>query len=204
MLPSEYSFSHEQLQRLNEFQDTLLLWNRKISLTSVPPEKIMSQLIFPSAWLGIEYSKANLGTVVDFGAGAGIPGIPMAICDENNKYILVDSSQKKIGFIKECIAREQIGVKGRVQARAERISRGKWEKRVDVVVTRGTGSILSIVDLWRDKVNKQGFIDVYKGEKADLEIEELMGKYPEAKCEKVVVPEWFDTLKLIRIKGVIL
>ena len=202
MQPSEDLFSKEQFQRLVEFQNTLINWNRNISLTSVPSEEIMRRLALPSAWLGKEYYRHNLGVVVDFGAGAGIPGIPMAICDERNRYVLIDSNKKKIEFIKACISSEEIGIKGNAQARAERIVKGKWKEKVNVVVTRGTGTILSILDIWADKIDKQGFIDIFKGEKLDLEVAEMLKKYPKAEYEKIPVPEWFDTLKLIRIKGI--
>jgi 16S rRNA (guanine527-N7)-methyltransferase len=195
-------FTADQLARLAEYQNMLSEWKRKFSLTSVPDEEMMARLILPSAWLGLEYSKVELGSIVDFGAGAGIPGLPMAIVDEVNKYLLIDSSEKKVGFIKACVLNTKLGIGNRAEARAERIGRGAWGRKVKVVTTRGTGSILDTVRLWTGKLADKGFIDIFKGERIDIEIRELMGKYPGAECEKIETPAWFGSLRLVRIKGV--
>jgi len=182
------------------YQRKLSQWNRKVSITSVPDNEMMIRLILPSVWLGFQYSTMELGVIVDFGTGGGIPGIPMAITDSRNKYLLVDSNQKKSAFIKACIADKDVNVHGNMEMRTERIVEEEWEEKVDGIVTRGAGTILEIVRLWDGKLAGSGSLDFFKGEKADREIEDLRAEYPEAKAEIIAVPAWFENLKLLRIQ----
>ena len=66
-------------------------------------------LIAPSAWLGKIYSQENIGRVADFGSGPGIPGLVMALVDSNNEYLLIESSGKKVGFMRNVISGLSLG-----------------------------------------------------------------------------------------------
>jgi len=182
------------------YQRKLSQWNQKISITSVPGSEMLIRLILPSAWLGLQYSTMEIGTIADFGTGGGIPGIPMAITDPGNKYLLVDANQKKSAFVKVCIADKEVNVHGNMEMLIERVHEEEWGEKVNGVVTRGAGTILETVRLWEGKLAAPGFLDFFKGEKADQEMEELGREYPDAKTEIIEVPEWFGNLKLLRIQ----
>ncbi|MBF0635395.1 MAG: class I SAM-dependent methyltransferase, partial [Nitrospinae bacterium] len=96
-------FGPTAYQKLTAYVDIIAKWNRKISITSVPDSEVMQKLIAPSAWLGMLYAKEEIGVVADFGSGPGIPGIPMAIMDTRNRYLLVESGGKKCEFIRYCV-----------------------------------------------------------------------------------------------------
>ena len=46
---------------------------------------------------------ANLRTLLDFGSGAGLPGIPMAICRPEISVTLAESQNKKAAFLREAV-----------------------------------------------------------------------------------------------------
>jgi len=195
----EGAVSPDQFASLLEYQKKLQQWNRKFSLTSVDDEDIFRRLIAPSAWLGILYSGKDVGVVADFGSGAGVPGLPMAIVDSRNKYLLVDANEKKSAFLKVCMVDERINIYRNIIIRNERLAEGPWETKVGSVVSRGAGSLLEIARLWDGKVTDAGRMDIYKGENWEREREELIKEYPQYQVGRIEVPEWFENLQLIEI-----
>ncbi|MDH4184497.1 MAG: 16S rRNA (guanine(527)-N(7))-methyltransferase RsmG [Nitrospinota bacterium] len=195
----EGAVSPDQFSSLLEYQKKLQQWNRKFSLTSVDDEDIFQRLIAPSAWLGILYSEKDVGVVADFGSGAGVPGLPMAIVDSRNKYLLVDANEKKSAFLKVCMVDERINIHRNIAIRNERLAEGPWETKVGSVVSRGAGSLVEIARLWDGKVADAGRMDIYKGENWEREREELIREYPQYQAGRIEVPEWFENLQLIEI-----
>jgi 16S rRNA (guanine527-N7)-methyltransferase len=57
--------------------------------------------------------------VVDIGAGAGFPGLPLAIARPNAYFVLLESAARKCTFLSEVIERCGIGNVAVVHARAE-------------------------------------------------------------------------------------
>jgi len=187
------------LERLEKFQVRLITWNRKFSLTSVPDHEIFEKLIAPSAWLGIEYSREDIGRIIDFGAGPGIPGIPMAMADERNSYILIDSNSKKIGFIKSVTTAGGLTADN-IILRHERIRAGAWDRPVDRVVTRGAGTMELVMGLMKGKIRPGGYIDFFKGSRIGKELDEVREKYPAVKADILDTPNWPGGLAIVRVR----
>lgn len=200
-LPADIAqaFPPELLEKLNLLCERLIAWNRKFALTSVPDDQIFARLVAPSAWLGSKYGKEKIGTVADFGSGAGVPGLAMGLADTKNRYHLIDSGQKKIGFIKHCLSVKDLFEDSNVEPRLLRVEVGAWEERFDRVVTRGSGSMLSTIKLWEGKVKDDGFFDFFKGRDTEKEIEELKGAFPGAGVNALKTPGWFRHLKVLRV-----
>ncbi len=100
------------------YATTLLKWNEKVNLTAItrPDEVVEKHLIDSLAVM----SEVTGKTVLDLGAGAGLPGIPLALVLPNIEVTLVDTVGKKVAFMKNAVA--SAGLAGRVKpvhARAE-------------------------------------------------------------------------------------
>ncbi|VAX24993.1 hypothetical protein MNBD_NITROSPINAE04-2300 [hydrothermal vent metagenome] len=193
------AFPPELLEKLIVMRDRLVAWNRKFALTSVADDEIFDRLIAPSAWLGSRYGMEEVGAIADFGSGPGVPGLAMALADHRNRYILIDSSQKKIGFIKHCLTVKDLYQANNVEARLSRVEPGEYKEKFDRVVTRATGSMLSTIKLWEGKVKESGAFDFFKGSGVDAEIEELEAAIPTARVEELKTPGWFGHLKILRV-----
>lgn len=79
-------------------------------------------------------------TVVDWGTGGGLPGIPLAIRFPDVHFILIDSIRKKTNMVKAMtvtLGLENVEV---VQSRAE-----EWSGTCNYAVSRATAPL---VDLW--------------------------------------------------------
>ena len=97
------------LKILPVFAQELLLWNKKINLTSITtPEEIAEKHFIDS--LAIVSYLAPGAKILDMGTGAGFPGIPLKIALPDLEMTLIDASVKKISFVKHII--RVLGLKG--------------------------------------------------------------------------------------------
>lgn len=90
-----------QIELLSRQFDLLLGWNEKINLTSVanPPEIVRRH--FGESLFVAQALRAEIGTLVDLGSGAGFPGFPIAVVKPKITVTLVESVRKKAVFLKE-------------------------------------------------------------------------------------------------------
>jgi len=110
--------SEVQLQQTSAYLDLLLHWNDRVNLTAVrEPEQIVTRHfgeslfaarhLFPSIPSGQPYDRAKDGLtgprLMDFGSGAGFPGLPIKIWATQIELTLIESNQKKATFLREAI-----------------------------------------------------------------------------------------------------
>jgi 16S rRNA (guanine527-N7)-methyltransferase len=117
------------------FRDELLRWNARVNLTAVTePREVLEKHFVDS--LAILPEVRGGSTLLDLGAGAGFPGIPLKIALPALTATLVDSAGKKVAFMKSVIAR--LGLEGiRVlQARVGGSAQREGLDPADVVVSR--------------------------------------------------------------------
>ncbi|MFL5318168.1 MAG: 16S rRNA (guanine(527)-N(7))-methyltransferase RsmG [Myxococcaceae bacterium] len=89
--------------KLLRFGDELLKWNRKVNLTAVTaPAEVIEKHFLDSLAVVPEIQGGR--SVLDVGAGAGFPGIPLKIALPELDVTLVDTVGKKVGFMKHALA----------------------------------------------------------------------------------------------------
>jgi 16S rRNA (guanine527-N7)-methyltransferase len=94
----------QQLDQLQRYLDLLLKWNAKISLTSLrDPEEIVRRHFGESLFASEHLQLDAASTLIDFGSGAGFPGLPMKILAPHLHVTLIESRQKKVTFLREVI-----------------------------------------------------------------------------------------------------
>src|SRR5215472_15037920 len=103
--------------RLLEYVELLQRWNQAYNLTAVrdPAEMVVKHILDSLAVL----PHVQRGPVQDVGAGAGLPGIPLAIARPDLGFTLLDSNGKKTRFIVQAKAGLGLHNVEVVQARAE-------------------------------------------------------------------------------------
>jgi 16S rRNA (guanine527-N7)-methyltransferase len=98
--------AHQQAQ-LQALYTEVIIANQQLNLTRITaPEEFWEKHLWDSV-RGVGDLISNLGAlnVIDIGTGAGFPGLPLAIARADWQLTLVDSTNKKIGFI-ESVAPE--------------------------------------------------------------------------------------------------
>ena len=91
--------SEHTLHQLFQFIDFLLDANQTVNLTAITDRKeALFKHIFDSLVIFNRLEYLDARRIIDIGSGAGIPGIPLAICSPEKQLVSLDSVQKKIKF----------------------------------------------------------------------------------------------------------
>lgn len=95
-----------QIENISAYIDLLLRWNVRVNLTSVRgPEEIVTrhfgESLFAARYLFT--SRQTNEHLIDFGSGAGFPGLPIKIWTPDLRLTLIESNQKKATFLREVI-----------------------------------------------------------------------------------------------------
>jgi 16S rRNA (guanine527-N7)-methyltransferase len=92
--------------QLSIYLELLLRWNARTNLTAIrEPEEIVRRHFGESLFAGRHLS-GRLGagaTVLDFGSGAGFPGLPIQLLRGDLRLTLAESQGKKASFLREAI-----------------------------------------------------------------------------------------------------
>ncbi len=83
----------------------ILRWNERVSLTAIRDEEGILRRHFVESIFCAQALPAGIGTLLDFGSGAGLPGIPIALCRPEIAVTLAESQAKKAGFLRETLRR---------------------------------------------------------------------------------------------------
>lgn len=158
LLPDLVEGAAELGAHLTEQQSSLLLqfltllnkWNKAFNLTAVrdPKEMLSKHLLDSLSLLPVlrdQRLKAttNTFTVLDVGTGAGLPGIPLAICMPDTNFVLLDSNGKKTRFVfQACV---ELGLRN-VEVETTRIENYQSSNQVDIVVSRAFASLKDFVN----------------------------------------------------------
>ena len=94
----------ETITRLGEYYSLLTRWNDRLHLVApCSPEEFAVRHVLESLLL-LRYLPSN-ATVADIGSGGGLPIIPCLIARPDLEATLIESSQKKVVFLREFLNR---------------------------------------------------------------------------------------------------
>lgn len=125
-------------ERLLDYVDLLARWNATYNLTAVRGvADMVTRHLLDSLAIAPHVRGASL---IDLGSGAGLPGIPLAILDEDRAVTLLDSNGKKTRFLREAVRALRLDNVRIVQARAEDV-----QGTYDCVVARAFASIAELL-----------------------------------------------------------
>jgi 16S rRNA (guanine527-N7)-methyltransferase len=96
--------SPAQLKSISMYIDLLLRWNARINLTSVrQPEAIVTRHFGESLFAAQHLfpAPAQATSLIDIGSGAGFPGVPVKLWAPQLGLTLIESSQKKVAFLRQ-------------------------------------------------------------------------------------------------------
>jgi 16S rRNA (guanine527-N7)-methyltransferase len=103
----------------------------------------------------------NAGVVADLGAGAGVPGLPLAIALPSAAVTLVESNGRKCEFIARTIERCGLSNAGVVNARAEAWPDGL--DRFDLVTARAVAPLAVVAEYAAPLLRVGGALLVWRG-----------------------------------------
>lgn len=115
----EISLTDVQLDQFMAYKELLIQWNEKMNLTAITEDREVILKHFVDSLSAVSGLDITGKTAVDVGSGAGFPGLPIKIACPGVEMTLLDSLQKRIGFLGEVKA--SLGLTGLelIHSRAE-------------------------------------------------------------------------------------
>ena len=154
--------TEEMLTKLNNYADFLLEYNTHTNLTAIKnKEEVYLKHFYDSLTL-VKIANLKEGTLLDVGTGAGFPGLVLAIVFPNLEVSLLDSNNKKITFLKECISKLQIKNAHTIYSRAEDYTKIHRET-YDFVTSRAVAELRILLELNIPALKVNGNFLVMKG-----------------------------------------
>lgn len=157
-------------ERLRALIEVLLRENQKLNLTSIrEPDAAWIKHIVDSLRALETGLFEGPKRVVDVGAGAGFPGLPLAIERPDLQLTALEATGKKCAFIE--LAMRELGIAGAVlNARAEAAGQDRKSRaQFDVAVCRAVGSLAEVAELCLPLVKVGGHVVLWRGETAPQE-----------------------------------
>jgi len=139
----------------------LIDWNNKFNLTSITEPEEIRKKHFDDSLLLLKSLDLKHESVIDIGAGAGFPGIPLKIARPDIRLTLVEATKKKVEFMEQLVAR--LGLKGveLVWGRAEEVTVGRREQ-FDLAIARAVAELNTLAEYCLPFVKIGGLFVAYK------------------------------------------
>ena len=164
--------AEKEVQNLYKYMLLMLEWNKNVNLTAITEEKEIIYKHFIDS-LSVNKYLTNKEKIMDIGTGAGFPGIPLKIFNEDLNFILVDSLNKRINFLEEVKNELNLNKLELVHARAEELAKNKnYRENMDIVVSRAVARLRILAEYMLPFVKKNGICICMKGPNIEEEIEE--------------------------------
>ena len=166
--------SCHQLAQFAEYTRLLAEGNRRANLTAVtePAEvQVRHHLDSLTAVLAIPEWRDGL-RVVDLGAGAGFPGVPLKIAFSGIRLTLVESVGKKTAFLRDLVERLELTDVEVITTRAEELARVEgYRGQFDTALARGVGAMPVLIEYALPLCKGHGRLLAWKGKDGPAEAE---------------------------------
>lgn len=157
-----------QVEALLTLVTELADWNTRVNLTAIDdPAEVVDKHLLDS--LAVLPYLTGL-TVADVGSGAGFPGLPLAIADLDRRYTLIESTGKKVTFLRHACTMLRLPNVEVVQGRAEAM---KPKKPFDTIVARALGPLAEFVRVAGHLSGRGGRLLAMKGKVPEEELKAI-------------------------------
>jgi len=102
-LAGEATLEPDLAARFETYLSLLLRWNARLNLTAIRDAEGILSRHFVESIVCARAIPQGVDTLLDFGSGAGFPGIPIALCRPEMAVTLAESQIKKAGFLREAM-----------------------------------------------------------------------------------------------------
>jgi 16S rRNA (guanine527-N7)-methyltransferase len=150
-----------------------LLAEERASVSSVVDRRAWKVHVEDSL-TGLDVPELHQATrIADVGAGAGFPGLVLAVALPESHVDLIESVSRKTAFIARAAESAGILNASAVTARAEDVARGEARETYDVVTSRAVGRLSTLAELASPLLRQNGVLVAWKGKRDEEEEEQL-------------------------------
>ena len=139
--------SPAQLDQFTRYADRLIEWNARFNLTTITQPREIVIRHFLDSLSAARVLPAGLVSLIDVGAGAGFPGLPIKIARPAVSLTLLEATHKKCDFLQAVVDELQLADVLIVNARAEEAGRmSEHRAQYDVAIARGVGEMQVLIE----------------------------------------------------------
>lgn len=159
-------------KQFERYYEQLVLWNEKMNLTSITDETgVYLKHFYDSLTPAFYIDFTRHLSLVDVGAGAGFPSLPLKICFPQIRVTIVDSLNKRIQFLQHIV--DTLGLEGveLYHSRAETFAQDPHHRQMyDLVTARAVARMSVLAELCLPLVQVGGSFVALKGAKGEEEL----------------------------------
>ena len=160
------SLDGEKKFLFEKYVDLLIRWNEKFNLTAITEPSEINVKHFADSIAAVDYCN---GSLLDIGAGAGFPSVPLKIIKTSLNVTMADSLNKRVNFLNEVIKELKLERTAAVHIRAEEI---KEREKYDTVVARAVAPLSTLAEYMLPFVKVGGKAIAYKSSDVENELKQ--------------------------------
>lgn len=153
-LPPGVELTESQQNKSNQYLTTILRWNDRINLTAIREPAEIIQRHFGESLFAAHHLPDETTTLLDFGSGAGFPGLPIQTFRPDLKVTLAEANARKVAFLREVV--RQLGLTTEVAS--GRVEQMPPERMFDVVTLRAVEKMPEAVPVAAKHVGPAGWL----------------------------------------------
>ncbi|RSL29614.1 16S rRNA (guanine(527)-N(7))-methyltransferase RsmG [Salibacterium salarium] len=180
--------SERQSNQFDLYYRILVDWNKKVNLTSLTDrDDVYEKHFYDSLSAAFFHDFQNDSFVIDIGAGAGFPSLPIKICYPHLHIVIVDSLKKRITFLESLVEELELDNVSFVHSRAEDMAHDpSHREQYDVVMARAVAKMPVLTELCLPFVKTGGAFLALKGSNGMNEKQEA------GKACRILGGRWLD------------
>jgi 16S rRNA (guanine527-N7)-methyltransferase len=205
------ALTDKQLDLFETYYRHLISWNQQVNLTTITGyDTVQSRHFLDSLTVALAFdSLTHKGTrLLDVGAGAGFPGLPLGIAFPEIRVTLLEATGKKVEFLRHVISALNLNNVSVINGRAEEIAHQPvYREQFDIVTARALAELPALLELTLPFCRLRGRIIAQKKGPLDVELASatkalavLGGKLSDVKM--VTLPELPDERCLVIVEKV--
>jgi 16S rRNA (guanine527-N7)-methyltransferase len=168
--------------RLLTLTEELARWNRSYNLTAIAPADMLTHHLLDS--LAVQHDLQGT-RIADAGTGAGFPGLPLAVCNPQRHFTLIDATAKKLRFVTHAV--ELLGLTN-VSVLHARVERLTGTAPFDTVLARAFAPLPELLEKVAPLCGPRTRVLAMKGRWPESEIAALKAPWGVASSRELSVP----------------
>jgi 16S rRNA (guanine527-N7)-methyltransferase len=158
------------------YYEELVIWNQKFNLTAIIEyEQVQIRHFLDSlSCLLARETRLTLGRpgakMIDVGAGAGFPGLPLKLVCPATRLTLLEATGKKVTFLEHVVQRLGVQTVTAINARAEELAHDfAHREQYDLALARAVAELPVVAEYTLPFCKVGGWVVAQKGEAAAAE-----------------------------------
>jgi 16S rRNA (guanine527-N7)-methyltransferase len=163
--------SDQVQQKLLDYLALMQKWNKVHNLTAVRDADEMVTLHLLDSLVVLPHIDAK--HLLDVGSGAGLPGIPLAICLPDLQVTVIDSNSKKVSFMRQ--AKAELGITN-LEVLGGRVEDIAPARKFEIIISRAFSDLSLFISLTHHLLDAHGKWLAMKGVYPEAELADLLEK----------------------------